>query len=389
MMRRARHPLAWGLWLVPQLLLVVALLLATESDRSYDAGHLLLFAVTIMIPCPTVGVLILAREPRNAVGWVFWTTGFLLAFESALHNWAAYDGGSLPAAATLRSLSEIIWFVSPVLALTLLPLLFPTGKPLSRRWGWLGWVSITGLLLVVISVFVTVWLQRDKLMRGEDYAEEPGLLGIFSLVGLVLITVGVVGSVASLVVRFRRSRGVARQQMKWFVYGLAVVVGVAAIWWFYPGDPVVLRIASPVSFLILPVTIGIAMLRYRLYEIDRIINRTLVYALLTLSLLLTYLGVVFVFGEVVRTMTGESSQIVVAASTLAVAALFRPLRARIQRAVDHRFYRRRYDATNTLETFSARLRDELDLQSLASELHHVINETMQPAHVSLWLRPRS
>jgi hypothetical protein len=220
--------------------------------------------------------------------------------------------------------------------------------------------------------------------------EGLGSLGIAPPVPILLIGIPtMLLSVASLVLRFRRSRGEERQQLKWFVCAGVLVVGALCVPLFVPGA------ASTVLQLLvmpsLPAAAGIAILRYRLYEIDIIINRTLVYGSLTVLLMTFYFAGVTTAQALFRAMTGQEQQpqLVVVASTLAIAALFNPLRRRIQAFIDKRFYRRKYDAAKTLEAFSARLRDETDLETLGAELVGVVRKTMQPAHVSLWLRPDS
>ena len=201
----------------------------------------------------------------------------------------------------------------------------------------------------------------------------------------------VVASGAAVIVRFRQSRGDERQQLKWFAYAVGVMVFVFVTWF----SLVVIGLVGPTSLMYeapligLPVATGIAILRYRLYDIDVIVNRTLVYGSLTLVLALMYFGGIVVLQRLFVTLTGEQSTLAVVASTLLIAALFTPLRRRIQSFIDRRFYRRKYDAAKTLEAFSATLRDETDLDALRNDLVGVVRETMQPAHVSLWLRPET
>jgi hypothetical protein len=206
---------------------------------------------------------------------------------------------------------------------------------------------------------------------------------VFGVLGVILGVV-VIGAVASVVVRFRRSRGIERQQMKWFVYAVAPVL-VMPIEDYLPG--IISSVALGAVLIGLPAAIGVAVLRYRLYDIDVLINRTLVYGSLTALLVTVYVGSIVVLQAVFRSLTGQDSQLTIVASTLAIAALSNPLHRRIQAFVDRRFYRRKYDAAKTVAAFSARLRDETDLAELNEELLAVVRETMQPAHVSLWLRP--
>jgi len=205
--------------------------------------------------------------------------------------------------------------------------------------------------------------------------------------GLVLPAC-VVAVILSLILRFYRSRGEERLQLKWFTYAVAVgLLTPLLLGEFAPAAFEVLgRLAWTLAFLSLPVSAAVAILKYRLYDIDRIINRTIVYAALTAVLVLVYVGSVFSLQYLFRALTGETSQIVIVASTLAIAALFNPFRRRIQAFVDRRFYRKKYDAARTLEAFSARLQDETDLAALADDLTEVARTTMRPSHVSLWLR---
>jgi hypothetical protein len=275
-------------------------------------------------------------------------------------------------------------------------LLFPTGQLLSRRWRVVEW-----LLLVSIAAAVINNAFGDDAISDDDMLANPARIPLvtrfFELTGAILLALlpailGVI-VIVSLVLRFRRSRGVERQQLKWLTYAgsmFAVSTATAGIYaafglvgWL--GD--VTWFASLFLAIIgIPISIGIAILRFRLYDIDVLINRTLVYLALTVSLLLVYLALVIGLEAVVGRFAAADSSLVVAASTLAVAALFQPLRSVLQSGVDRRFYRRKYDAARTLDAFSARLRDEIDLDTLTAELARIAQETMQPAHVSLWLR---
>jgi len=222
-----------------------------------------------------------------------------------------------------------------------------------------------------------------------------GLLKVIGGVSSIVLLVTVLASVFSIVIRFRRSRGDERRQIKWVAYAGAVVALVLilqlAVETALPKASALLEVLNlglVVAFIGVPIAAGIAILKYRLYEIDTIINRTLVYGGLTALLALVYVGSVIALQYIFRTLTGGESSLAVVASTLAIAALFNPLRRRIQALVDHRFYRRKYDAAKTLAAFSARLRDETDLDALSGELVSVVRETVQPARVSLWLRPQ-
>jgi hypothetical protein len=284
---------------------------------------------------------------------------------------------------------EVSWIPFIVMPTTFLLLLFPDGRLLSRRWRPVAWCGAVG----IAGSFVAGGLHPGPI---PDFPQVMNPIGVDSplvdlLEGLSLLAVviGVVGSSASLVVRFRRSRGEERQQMKWLALAGAVAAGtlpLAIVTYDVIGETAA-NAAIMTSVLGLPAATGIAILRYRLYDIDVVINRTLVYGALTATLALAYLGGVLLLELALRPLT-ESSNLAIAGSTLAVAALFRPARGRIQAAVDRRFYRRKYDATRTLELLGTRLRDEVDLDALGSALRAVVADTMQPAYVSLWLRER-
>ena len=290
-------------------------------------------------------------------------------------------------AAWYASLVSYPWFGLTVL-FTLL--LFPTGRLLSPRWRPIAWLA--GILMAAATIMVA--LQPEVPLQDEQHAV-PNPLGIAGMptpvqgtagaVNSMLLAVTTVAAFVSLVIRFRRARGEERQQLKWFAYAGALVIV------FLVSGPLILpggsALGTGLLIALLPVAAGIAILRYRLYDIDRLINRTLVYGLLTALLGTVYAGVVLVLGQVFGGIGPEPPSWAVAGATLAVAALFQPARHRIQAIVDRRFNRRKHDAARTVEAFSARLRDEVDLDALAAELLAVANQTMQPTTLSLWLRP--
>jgi MFS family permease len=293
------------------------------------------------------------------------------------------------------------WFVMLALALIYLPMLFPDGRLLSRRWLPAAVIGGIGTLGIVLLAALAGTLTEgdasgyriDNPIGIEDLGE-PTKLPAFVVLE-VLFAVGVVGAAASVVARLRRSRGVERRQLEWFAYTTVLFIGssmltgiisdVTGVGWL--GS--VSFALSMIGLVCLPIAVGVAILRYRLYDIDLIINRTLVYGPLTATLALVYLGGVAATEAVFRALTGQNQQpqLAIVVSTLALAALFSPLRRRIQAFIDRRFYRNTYDARKTLEAFSAKLRDETDLDALNAELVGVIRETMQPEYVSLWLRP--
>jgi hypothetical protein len=345
-----------------------------------------------------VGAVILARQPHNRIGWLCCAVGLLvgptfLAQAYALYA-LVYRPGSPPMGLAMAWLGEWPWYPALGLVLTFLLLLFPTGHLASRRWRVVAWAAAVNLALGSIWAMVRPtleWIEPQIVANPLGVQQATGayeLLGSVLLVGLGLLTIL---SAASMVVRFRRARGVERQQLKWFTYAtvVSVLVWVAfALTGIQHRLPTILIYAVGAIFLgAVPVAIGIALLRYRLYDIDRLINRTLVYGLLTVVLGCGYAGVVLVLGELFGGMTRDPPSWVVAGATLAAAALFRPARRRIQQAVDRRFNRRRHDAARTMEAFSLRLRDHIDLDTLSSELLAVVDQTMEPTTASLWLRP--
>ena len=351
-----------------------------------------------------VGALLVAKRSTNLIGWIMAAIALMVAIFNAGGAYATYvmvTRGQPDALAVVGAwTANCYWFVMLALALFYLPMLFPDGRLLSRRW-----LPVAVVVGIAASGFVLPRAFMDTLPLNEAPGYEidnpigiEGLgpvenLPIFGVLLNGLLVIAFVGTAASVVVRFRRSRGVERLQMKWFVYVTVVFVG-GSILTSVIGVATGLRWLEQFSFVLsmvalvgLPIAVGIAILRYRLYDIDVVINRTLVYGLLTLLLALMYFGGIVLLQRVFVLLTGQQSTLAVVASTLLIAALFNPLRGRIQAFIDRAFYRRKYDARKTLEAFSAKLRDETDLEALNSEVVGVVRETMQPAHVSLWLRP--
>jgi hypothetical protein len=333
-----------------------------------------------------VGCLILARRPGNTIGWIFTAVGLLTMIAGLAEVYARYANahpGSLPGPLVGSWIQNWIWIPTILLALVFPLLLFPTGRSLSPRWRPVTWlaVGLTAAFAVLGALSPTLQLPNGRTVANPigvtSIDPDAGPLGAV-LSGLLLFVF--VASISSLIVRFRRSQGVERQQLKWFTYAGALVL-------LAPLSNSLLGNISYVLLLALPIAVGIAILRYRLYDIDRLINRTLVYGLLTALLGTVYAGAVLVLGQIFGGIGDQPPSWAVAGVTLAVAALFQPARRRIQRLVDRRFNRRRYNATRTVEAFSGRLRDEVDLDTLSAELLAVVDQTMQPTQSSLWLRP--
>jgi hypothetical protein len=339
-----------------------------------------------------VGALIVAYRPTNAIGWMFSAIALLAFTAGVAAEYAIYTlvtrPGSLPGATFAAWYASWSWYPATTLALVFTPLLFPTGRLLSPRWRPVAWLAGTA----TAAFTVLAALQANLGPVGDPLIANPiGVAGLEnpeeSTVGvalLVLLTVLMLVAFGSLVIRFRRSRGEERQQLKWFTYA-AALLPLFVLADFLPGA--VGDLASAVPIVFLPVAAGIAILRYRLYDIDRLINRTLVYGLLTALLGGVYAGAVLVLGQLFGGVTGDPPSWAVAGATLAVAALFQPVRRRIQVVVDRRFNRRKYNTAQTIQAYSTRLRDQVDLDTLSTELLAVVDQTMEPTRVSLWLRP--
>ena len=375
--------LAWSLCAFVLLLLALSALLiflgwSTPLPPKWDVWWQQLATIVTYSGAPLLGGFVASRRPENAYGWLWLAFGFCLALLGFSQAYASYalvvEPGSLPAPETVYSVVGGTGWVTAMTLIPILLLLFPTGRPPSRRWRLLVW----GVVGLGVAVLVLAFLPF-----GDRYVQ--ALIGILFLAEIP--------AALSLVFRYLRAGSLERQQIKWFAYA-------AAIFAVFPNlDPLLPEgslenalfqtISETGAFIGLYIAIGVAISRYRLYDIDIIINRTLVYGSLTGTLALVYFGSVTLTQALLRTLTGQEQlpQLVLVISTLVIAAWFNPLRRRIQFFIDRRFYRRKYDAAKTLEGFTMKLRDETDLEALRSDLVSVVGETMQPAHISVWLRP--
>jgi hypothetical protein len=416
---RAASWLAWSLaalsmamFLATVALSVLARSAHIPSGSSASRTVVDLLVSVPILAFPIVGAMIASRRPRNPIGWICLADGLLWTFLGLLDYYSVYGvakPGSVPFPAAMAGLSLWLWVPTVGLPAIYLVLLFPDGRLPSRRWRPLAWLA--GAVIVLASV-------GSGLSPGP-IAELGGVRNPFGLegqpwvayaanVGLVPFLVCILASVVSLILRYRRSRGDERQQIKWIAFaasfvglgfvgamvsGLVAFVFAPETWegtadsaplWFDLLFSVVL-----LSFGGVPAAVGVAVLRYRLYDVDLIINRTLVYGSLTATLAVLYFGSVVSLQAALRVLTGQESTLAIVASTLAIAALFSPLRRQVQRFVDRRFYRRKYDAAKTLAAFNARLRDETDLDALSNDLVGVARGAVQPEHASLWLRPET
>jgi hypothetical protein len=354
---------------------------------------------TLTVAFAVVGAIVASHRPENPIGWIFCAAALCQGLSISGYEYATYalltQPGSLPLGAEASWLGQLIWAPGLGLILVFLPLLFPDGRPPTRRWKWVAWLGGLSIGMIFIPGTIFLWPERGPaLVRPEGPAEEGTSHVLFVVVefaGFPMMLVAGLAAVVSLFVRFHRARGDERQQIKWFASASVLTLGFVFVFEALVNAEgrllaVVVAVLSLLLVPAIPVATGIAIFKYRLYDIDTIVNRALVYGVLTASLVLVYLGGVISLQYAFRALTGGESQLAIVASTLAIAALFVPLRRRVQGFVDRRFYRRKYDAAKTLEAFSAKLREETDLDALNYELVSVVRETMQPAHVSLWLR---
>ena len=387
MSHRAAAWVAWSVCGLTVVLIACAVALAF-LNRSDVASVIFPLGLTVSA---MVGSLIASRRPANPVGWFFLGSAGCFAITEVAAEYATYG---LPGAWVMAWLLSWLWVPALVLLLCFVPLYFPDGRLVSPRWRWV--VRLALFFSVTIAVYSGL---SPGEIQDEGIANPLGieaLRPVFELLEIPVLALYftlLFASATSLVVRFRRSGSLERQQIKWLAFAaLAIPV------WFLTNSSIeavsrtLFDIMDALIFsALIPVAAGVAILRYRLYDIDVVINRTLVYGSLTALLVTLYIGGVTATQAIFRTLTGqqEQPQLAIVVSTLIIAALFNPLRRRIQAFIDRRFYRRKYDARKTLEGFSARLRDETDVDALNADLVGVVRETMQPAHVSLWLRPET
>ena len=387
--------IAWATLVVYWVLAGAGFLLRVLNDPALDVADELAARIG-WGAYPTVGAVIVARQPHNRIGWLCCAVGLLLgpAFFGQDYAWYAllHEPGR-PGGWAMAWLGQWPWAIAVGLLWFLL-LLFPNGHLVSPRWRPVAWaLAVDIAALWVWAAFAprpleAIGLEHLTNPLGLQQAEAAFTLLIeiaFPIAALLAVL-----SVASMVVRFRRARGVERQQLKWFTYA-ATLVTLGWLVFFAAGldrllPPLLVFVASDIWLAGIPAAIGIAVLRYRLYDIDRIINRTLVYGLLTAVLGLGYAGAVLLLGQLFGGVTNNPPSWAVAAVTLAMAALFQPARHRVQATVDRRFNRRKYNAAQAVEAFTARLRDEVDLDTLSAELLAVVDQTMQPTTASLWLQ---
>ena len=338
----------------------------------------------VNLAVPVAGFVVASRRPENRIGWLFLVASLGLGVGGFSHQYALHAlvaaPGSWPAGRAVAWLSNWVWVV-PVFMLAFLLLLFPTGQVRSRRWRPVAWFVGGALTLAILSLMIAA-----SRMRADPFTTSSPLTGsgawLFWMTGLV-VTAALLLSVVALVVRFAKSSGEERLQLKWCATAalVLVVLFVTSIW----VNSAAVNVLQSLAFLWLWTAIAVAVLKYRLYDIDNIISRTLAYAIVTGLLIGMYVGLVLLATQVFRFRT----PVAVAASTLAAAALFNPLRRRVQRAVDRRFNRARYDADQTVTAFAARLKDAVDLDSVRDDLAGVVQRALEPAHVAIWVSRRN
>jgi hypothetical protein len=414
MSRRAASWLAWSLAALSMVMFLASvaffvLIRAAQAEApSSLATSRSIIDLLVSVPFlvfPLVGALIASRRPHNPIGWICLAVGLLWMLLGLFDYYGVYGlakPDTVPFPVVIYALVQWLWLPTVGLLAIYLVLLFPDGRLPSRRWRPLAWLS--GLVIALLCV--------DSVLAPGELTDLEGVRNPFGLEGapwlvdaeivlLLLFVACILASAVSLVLRYRHSGGEVREQIKWIALAgsfvglvLSTVLGLIIVAEVMRGSgnstPLWLQgllFVMLLSFAGVPVAIGFAILKYRLYDIDILINRTLVYGTLTATLVALYFGGIVVLQRLFVLLTGEKSTLAVVASTLLMAALFNPLRRRIQSFIDRRFYRRKYDARKTLEAFSARLREETKLKALNNELLSVVRETMQPEHVSLWLRP--
>jgi len=388
MRARTRTLVAWSLWLITFGLCAAGLVVTWVVTRPLTAAVLAdgaAFALVFPLGYATIGLVLGLRRPANPIGWLFAASGLVWALTIPLDPWVnqlILDHRPLPLAAQLGALvGEFNWAPAVALGITLPALLVPDGRLRSRRWRPVAAAAVAGPVLGMMGGSLLPGQLEETVIPIDNPFGLAGVAGTAAAVvgfsGLGLWVASMLAALVSLVLRFRASRGTERQQLRWVVAGATgavagLLVGMAGV------------VVTYFAVLCVPVGVAVAVLRYRLWDLDRLVSRTVTYAVVTALLVLPYL---LILPAATRLFEGSGS-LAVAAVTLAAAALFQPLGRRVQDLVDRRFNRRRYDAARTVEGFAVRLRDQLDLDALEGELLAVTNQTMQPSQASLWLRAR-
>ena len=391
MSRRTAGGIAWFLCALTLALIGCAVALAVPNRYGFENLAFLMTEASAAL----VGSLIASRKPRNPVGWLIIGHALCFTLGEFGRQYAIYgvltNPGSLPLARAMASPAYWAWFPGLIMMMSFLPLYFPNGRLLSSRWRPVLWFTVSAILIITTMTAIRPSDDETPGIPNPLGIEALKSGGIFEIIVPTLWSVLAVVSGVSLVLRFRRAKGEERQQIKWVAYAVVLLIVFTIL------NQLLLQNLPPgwseilfaLLLEVLWISIAVAIFRYRLYDIDVVINRTLVYGVLTILLAVIYVSGVVLLQATLHALTGQESSLAVVASTLLIAALFNPLRHRVQSFIDRRFYRRKYDAERVLATFSGKLRDETDLDRLSEDLLVVVRETVQPAHASLWLRGAS
>jgi hypothetical protein len=386
---RRRTLLAWALWAATMASCAAGLVVALVVARPLTAQVILdgaLYALGFPLGYATVGLVLTLRRPANPIGWLYAASALTWSLIIPLGPWVhqlAREQRSLPLIAQLSAMAEVtFWAPAIALGVTLPALLVPDGRLRSGRWRVVAAAAVAGPLMFVAGALLIPGPTTDTVVPFDNPLGQPGLLGelgkVVAVAGLALHAACLPAALLCVILRFRSSRGVERQQLRWVATGAAVtVIGLTV-----PLGDLRETWVDPLLLLCVPVAVAVAVLRYRLWDLDRLVSRTVTYALVTGLLVVPYLLILPVSSE----LAGSAGSLAVAAATLAIAALFQPVGRRVQNLVDRRFNRRRHDAAGTVEAFAARLRDQVDLDALHGDLLAVVDQTMQPTRASLWLR---
>jgi hypothetical protein len=384
---RTRNALAWLLWLATMACCAAGLVVTLFLTRPLTVGVLYsgaAFALAFPLGYATIGLVMSLRRPANPIGWLFAVSGLLWSITVPFDPWLdqlILTGRPLPLLARLDAIAtEYNWAPAIAFGITLPALLVPDGRLRSPRWRPVVAAAVAGPLLGLLGATLEPGKLEETVVPIDNPFGRPGMVGtvaaVIGFTGLALWFTSMLAALVALVLRFRSSRGTERQQLRWVAAGAAgavagLVVGIAGV------------VVAYCAVLCLPVGVGVAVLRYRLWDLDRLVSRTVTYAAVTALLVVPYLLIL----PAATGLAGGSGSLAVAALTLAAAAAFAPLRRRVQDLVDRRFNRRRHDAAGIIEAFAVRLRDQVDLEALHAELLAVVDQTMQPTQASLWLRP--
>jgi hypothetical protein len=390
---RIRIRLAWSLWLATVGCCAAGLVATLAVTRPLTAATLAegaAYALVFPLGFAVIGLILSLRRPGNPIGWLYAASGLAWSLVVPLQPWVdglLRDHRALPLAAQVGVvLEDVVWAPAVTLGVTLPALLVPDGRLPSRRWRVLAAAAVAGTAMAVVGDGLAPGrLSERPIANPFGLAGVPGTVAaVVGDAGWVLWLVGLVAALISLVLRFRAARGLERQQLRWVLAGAAAAVAGQVVGSALPADTLLSTVVYATA-LGVPATVAVAVLRYRLWDLDRLVSRTVTYALVTAVLVVPYLLIVPAAGRLAH----GAGDLAVAAATLAAAALFAPLRRRVQQLVDRRFNRARYDAARTVAGFAARLREQVDLDALVAELQAVVDQTVQPTAAWLWLRPPS